>query len=98
MDTSTIHLHSKFQVGPVDPRIFGGFLEHMGRAVYQGVYDPECVHADDDGFRTDSLSALRRLNMTVMPYPGGNFASGYHWADLGFGNDRPYFSNRISSR
>ena len=81
MDTSTIHLHSKFQVGPVDPRIFGGFLEHMGRAVYQGVYDPDCAHADEDGFRTDSLDALRRLNMTVMRYPGGNFASGYHWAD-----------------
>ena len=81
MDISTIHLHSKFQVGPVDPRIFGGFLEHMGRAVYQGVYDPECAHADEEGFRTDSLDALRRLNMTVMRYPGGNFASGYHWAD-----------------
>ena len=81
MKPSTIHLHSKFHVGPVDPRIFGGFLEHMGRAVYQGVYDPECAHADEDGFRTDSLNALRRLNMTVMRYPGGNFASGYHWAD-----------------
>ena len=81
MDTSTIHLHSKLQVGPVDPRIFGGFLEHMGRAVYQGVYDPECAHADEDGFRRDALDELRRLNMTAMRYPGGNFASGYHWGD-----------------
>ena len=81
MDTSTIHLHSQFQVGQVDPRLFGGFLEHMGRAVYEGVYDPDSVHADEDGIRSDVTSALRRLNMTTMRYPGGNFASGYHWED-----------------
>jgi alpha-N-arabinofuranosidase len=74
-------LHSRFQIGRVDPRLFGGFLEHMGRAVYQGVYDPESALADEQGFRSDVLSALRRLDMTVMRYPGGNFASGYHWLD-----------------
>ncbi len=78
---TTLTLHSRFQVGPVDPRVFGGFLEHMGRAVYEGVYDPTCVHADADGCRTDVLGALRRLQMTAMRYPGGNFASGYHWLD-----------------
>jgi alpha-N-arabinofuranosidase len=81
MEATTIELHSGFQIGPVDPRIFGGFLEHMGRAVYGGVYDPDCSHADGDGFRTDVLQALSRLNMTAMRYPGGNFASGYHWMD-----------------
>lgn len=81
METSTIHLHSKFQVGLVDSRLFGGFLEHMGRAVYEGVYDPASGRADKDGFRLDVLSTLRRLNMTTMRYPGGNFASGYHWED-----------------
>ena len=81
MDTSTIHLHSQFQIGPIDPRLFGGFLEHMGRAVYEGMYDPDSVHADEDGIRSDVTSALRRLNMTTMRYPGGNFASGYHWED-----------------
>ncbi len=81
MKSSTLHLHSKIQVGPVDPRVFGGFLEHMGRAVYQGVYDPECAHADEDGFRTDVLDSLKRLRMTAMRYPGGNFVSGYHWLD-----------------
>jgi alpha-N-arabinofuranosidase len=81
METTTITLHPKFQIGQVDPRLFGGFLEHMGRAVYEGVYDPDCAHADEDGFRTDVLGALRRLNMTAMRYPGGNFASGYHWLD-----------------
>jgi alpha-N-arabinofuranosidase len=74
-------LHTQFQIGRVDPRIFGGFLEHIGRAVYQGVYEPESAHADADGFRADVLTALRRLQMTALRYPGGNFASGYHWMD-----------------
>ncbi|MBN1813046.1 MAG: alpha-N-arabinofuranosidase [Anaerolineae bacterium] len=81
MKDTTIHLHSSFQMGQVDPRIFGGFLEHMGRAVYEGVYDPNSAHADEDGFRTDVLAALKRLHYTVMRYPGGNFVSGYHWMD-----------------
>jgi alpha-N-arabinofuranosidase len=81
MEETTITLHTGFHVGQVDPRIFGGFLEHLGRAVYEGVYDPESPHADEDGFRTDVLEALRRLDMTAMRYPGGNFASGYHWLD-----------------
>ena len=53
----------------------------MGRAVYQGVYDPDCAHADANGFRTDVLDAMRPMGYTVMRYPGGNFASGYHWMD-----------------
>jgi alpha-N-arabinofuranosidase len=81
MQTTKLTLHSQFQIGRVDPRIFGGFLEHMGRAVYEGVYEPESPYADEDGFRQDVLSALRRLQMTTMRYPGGNFASGYHWMD-----------------
>jgi alpha-N-arabinofuranosidase len=90
MEPTRIKLHPDFQVGAVDPRLFGGFLEHMGRAVYQGVFDPGCVHADEDGFRTDVLAALRRLRMTVLRYPGGNFASGYHWLDgLGPAEKRP---------
>jgi alpha-N-arabinofuranosidase len=90
MESTTITLHTQFQIGRVDPRIFGGFLEHMGRAVYEGVYDPDCAHADEDGFRTDVMETLRRLKMTVMRYPGGNFASGYHWADgVGPREERP---------
>jgi alpha-N-arabinofuranosidase len=81
MNRTTIHLHTAFQVGPVDPRIFGGFLEHMGRAVYEGIYEPESAHADEHGCRSDVLESLRRLRMTAMRYPGGNFASGYHWQD-----------------
>ena len=81
MRPTTIHLHTRFAIAPVDPRVFGGFLEHMGRAVYEGVYDPRSRHADADGFRTDVLTTLRRLRFTVMRYPGGNFVSGYHWED-----------------
>ncbi len=81
MNTTNLHLHSRYHVGAVDPRVFGGFLEHMGRAVYEGVYEPKSRHADEDGCRKDVLAALKRLQMTAMRYPGGNFASGYHWMD-----------------
>jgi alpha-N-arabinofuranosidase len=81
MDKTQITLHRDYQIAPVDPRVFGGFLEHMGRAVYQGVYEPDSAHADEDGFRKDVLGALREMRMTAMRYPGGNFASGYHWLD-----------------
>jgi alpha-L-arabinofuranosidase len=81
MNLTTITLHPDFQAGPVDERIFGGFLEHLGRAIYQGIYQPDSAHADSNGLRQDVLAALRRLRMTTMRYPGGNFASGYHWLD-----------------
>ncbi|HEX3356894.1 MAG TPA: alpha-L-arabinofuranosidase C-terminal domain-containing protein, partial [Tepidisphaeraceae bacterium] len=78
---TTLHLHTAFVIDKVDPRIFGGFLEHLGRAVYQGVYEPGSKHADETGCRKDVLNALRRLKFTAMRYPGGNFVSGYHWMD-----------------
>ncbi len=81
MRQTTLYAHTRFQIAPVDPRIFGGFLEHIGRAVYEGVYEPDSSHADEDGLRKDVLKALERQSMTVMRYPGGNFASGYHWMD-----------------
>jgi alpha-N-arabinofuranosidase len=81
VDQTQITLHHDYEIAPVDPRIFGGFLEHWGRAIYQGVYQPDSAHADQDGFRKDVLGALREMRMTAMRYPGGNFASGYHWLD-----------------
>lgn len=90
MQLTKIKFDPEYQIGLVDPRIFGGFLEHMGRAVYQGVFDPTSACADADGCRQDVLSALRRLGMTIMRYPGGNFASGYHWQDgVGPADERP---------
>ena len=81
MEKSWIVLDPAYTISEVDPRIFGGFLEHMGRAVYEGVYDPKSSHSDENGFRRDTMGALRKLKMTAMRYPGGNFASGYHWMD-----------------
>ncbi len=90
MQKTCITYHPDYTIAPVDERIFGGFLEHMGRAVYEGVYDPKSAHADENGFRQDVLGALRRLRMTAMRYPGGNFASGYHWMDgIGPKDQRP---------
>lgn len=90
MKPTNLYLHSAFEIGEVDPRIFGGFLEHMGRAVYEGVYEPKSKHADEHGCRKDVLAALRKLNMTAMRYPGGNFVSGYHWEDgVGPKEERP---------
>ncbi len=87
---TTITVHPALTVGPVDDRIFGGFLEHLGRAVYEGVHDPTSAHADDHGNRTDVLHALDRLKMTAMRWPGGNFVSGYHWRDgIGPADQRP---------
>lgn len=90
MERTHLTLHKDFNLGAVDPRVFGGFLEHMGRAVYEGVYDPKSAHADADGFRTDVLGALKKQRYTAMRYPGGNFVSGYHWIDgIGPKNQRP---------
>jgi alpha-N-arabinofuranosidase len=76
MPATTLHLHTAFRIAPVDERVFGGFLEHMGRAVYDGVVDPETAAP-----RPAVLDALRPLQYTAMRWPGGNFVSGYHWLD-----------------
>ena len=83
-------LDSAKVIAPVDPRVFGGFVEHLGRAIYGGLYDPESRQSDGDGWRADVLEALRRLDFTILRYPGGNFASGYHWRDgIGPREQRP---------
>jgi alpha-N-arabinofuranosidase len=68
-------------LGEIDRNIFGGFAEHLGRCIYGGIYEPGSPLADEHGFRADVLAALRRLGLSVIRYPGGNFASGYHWRD-----------------
>lgn len=89
-ELTTLTVHPSFTIAPVDERIFGGFLEHLGRAVYGGVFDPMSAHADEHGCRRDVLDALAALRMTAMRYPGGNFVSGYHWRDgIGPTDQRP---------
>jgi alpha-L-arabinofuranosidase len=68
-------------VGEVDSRVFGSFVEHMGRAVYGGIYEPSHPTADEEGFRGDVLERVRELGVTIVRYPGGNFVSGYDWED-----------------
>jgi alpha-L-arabinofuranosidase len=97
MEHTKVILHRDYQIAPVDPRIFGGFLEHVGRAVYEGVYEPQSRHADEHGFRKDVLAGLDRLAFTGMRYPGGNFASGYHWLDgVGPRSSRPVLQELAS--
>jgi alpha-L-arabinofuranosidase len=67
--------------GNIDRNIFGGFAEHLGRCIYGGVYEPGSPWSDANGFSRDVLTALRRLQMPLIRYPGGNFASGYRWRD-----------------
>jgi alpha-L-arabinofuranosidase len=97
MDITRIFLDREYQIGTVDPRLFGGFLEHVGRAVYEGVYDPQSKWADEKGFRKDVLNSLEKLHFTAMRYPGGNFASGYHWLDgVGPRSSRPVLQELAS--
>ena len=64
-----------------DRRVFGAFLEHLGRAIYTGVYEPGSPRSDQNGFRTDVIGEIKELGVPVMRYPGGNFVSGYNWLD-----------------
>ena len=77
-------------IAPISPLLFGGFVEHMGRSVYEGIYDPASPHADERGLRQDVIAALREQAYTVIRYPGGNFLSGYNWLDgVGPKDQRP---------
>jgi alpha-N-arabinofuranosidase len=68
-------------VGEVHPHLFGNFAEHLGRMIYGGLYEPGSPLSDADGFRKDVLEAVKALNVTILRWPGGNFASGYNWKD-----------------
>jgi alpha-N-arabinofuranosidase len=87
---ATVVLDPAFTVGEVHPRLFGSFVEHLGRCVYGGVFEPDHPTADADGLRTDVLELARELGVTMIRYPGGNFVSGYRWEDgVGPVADRP---------
>ncbi|WP_085522973.1 arabinosylfuranosidase ArfA [Tuberibacillus sp. Marseille-P3662] len=87
---SKMILDKAFKVGEVDDRIYGSFIEHLGRAVYEGVYEPDHPLADEQGFRKDVMDLVKELNVPLVRYPGGNFVSGYNWEDgVGPVEDRP---------
>src|SRR3984893_9862479 len=74
-------LHREFAIGATDPRLFGAFVEHLGRCVYGGIFEPGHPQADERGVRRDVLDLVRELGPTIIRYPGGNFVSGYNWED-----------------
>ena len=85
-----VDLDSRRTLPALDRNIFGSFLEHLGRAIYEGIYDPNSKFADTNGFRKDVLEEIQKLQVPIIRYPGGNFVSGYHWLDgVGPKQDRP---------
>lgn len=85
-----ITLAKEFKIGKIDERIYGSFIEHLGRAVYGGIYDPQHPTADENGFRQDVIDMVSELNVPIVRYPGGNFVSGYNWEDgIGPVENRP---------
>jgi len=76
-----VYVDTRRTIAPLDRNLFGSFLEHLGRAIYGGIYDPGSKLSDANGFRKDVLHQIRELGVPIIRYPGGNFVSGYNWLD-----------------
>lgn len=88
--TARLVVDDDFEVAPVNNRLFGSFVEHLGRCVYTGIYEPDHPTADEHGFRKDVIDLVKELGATTIRYPGGNFVSGYRWEDgIGPKQERP---------
>jgi alpha-N-arabinofuranosidase len=81
MKEAKVTIDRDFSIAETDPRLFGAFVEHLGRCVYGGIFEPGHPTADERGFRRDVLELVRELAPTIIRYPGGNFVSGYNWED-----------------
>lgn len=81
MKQANMILDKDYAIARIDPRIYGSFIEHLGRAVYGGIYEPDHPTADAEGFRRDVIDMARKLGVPVVRYPGGNFVSGFNWED-----------------
>lgn len=85
-----IYVEKHFEHAKVDDKLFSSFIEHLGRAVYTGIYEPDHPTADEQGFRQDVLELVKELDVKLVRYPGGNFLSGYNWLDgIGPKENRP---------
>jgi alpha-N-arabinofuranosidase len=88
--TTVIKLDIDRKSGEIDKLLFGNFTEHLGRCIYGGIYQPGSAQADQNGFRKDVMEATQKLGVSIIRWPGGNFASGYHWLDgIGPKENRP---------
>ena len=74
-------LDMDYKIGVIDKRLYGSFIEHLGRAVYGGIYEPGHPQADANGLRRDVIALVRKLGVPLIRYPGGNFVSGFRWED-----------------
>ncbi|WP_349899624.1 arabinosylfuranosidase ArfA [Parafrigoribacterium soli] len=81
MSLAHLTIDPHFRVGEVNRRLFGSFVEHLGRCVYDGIYEPGHPTADAEGFREDVIELVRELGVSTIRYPGGNFVSGFRWED-----------------
>ena len=78
---ATVTAHADYTIATIDDRVYGAFLEHLGRAIYTGIYEPGHPTADENGMRGDVIDLVKDLNMPSCRYPGGNFVSAYNWED-----------------
>ena len=77
-------------ISEIDPKIFGNFLEHLGRCIDGGVFEEGSALSDSHGYRKDVFDAAKKLNIGILRWPGGNFSSNYHWKDgIGPRDGRP---------
>ncbi len=79
--TASMIVDKDFIISTIDNRLYGSFIEHLGRAVYGGIYEPDHPQADENGFRQDVMKMIQTLQVPIIRYPGGNFVSGYDWKD-----------------
>ena len=87
---ATVTAHRDYRIATIDDRIYGAFLEHLGRAIYSGIYEPGHPTADANGMRGDVVDLVKALQIPVVRYPGGNFVSAYNWEDgVGPRDQRP---------
>lgn len=81
LDKAKMIVDKDFRIAEIDERIYGSFIEHLGRAVYGGIYEPDHPSANEHGFRMDVIELVKQLNVPIVRYPGGNMVSAYNWED-----------------
>ena len=77
--TASIQIHSRRHRGEIDKKIFGNFIEHLGRCITGGIFDEGSPLSDKEGFRKDVMAAVKDMDVPFLRWPGGNFSSNYNW-------------------